>query len=149
MATPVFKGGKTAQIRLIKGAGAGTTMVLSSGADASDFQRQIDTYEVTTYGDGDKNYIAGLRGCTLKFSGPFATTYEDFFAPILGSTVQTKLDYAPLSTVAGNSRYRVSSTNTIPGFVIPTNFAISAPVGGRVSWSVDLLISGPVKSTKY
>lgn len=136
--TATFRDGRKTHLKLTR---AGTTMILSSGMDDSEFARAVDTHEVTVYGQDDKRHVSGLRGATLKGSGPYASTFESFLSGCLGSTANPTFGWSPLSTVAPNPFFT--------GSLIVTDYTISAPLSGRVAWSIDTIITGAVTSTKH
>lgn len=114
---------------------------LSSGIEEVSFPRSVDTAEVTTYGDNDRNYIAGLRSGTVSVTGIWASTYEEKIAPALGSTKLGWVSFGP-SGNAATSRRELART-------IITGYEAGAPVGDKVSMKIDFMITGPVTSTKF
>jgi len=118
-----------------------TYINLSSGIEEVSLPRSVDTAEVTTYGDNDRNYIAGLRSGTVSVTGIFASTYEEKIAPALGSTKLGWISFGP----AGNA---VASRRELARTII-TGYEVGAPFGDKVSMKIDFQITGPVKSTKF
>lgn len=135
---PTFRPGKKAFLKLVRGA---STMILSSGVDTGELARLCDTYDVTGWGKDDKNFIAGLRSATLKFSGPWASTYETFLSGGLGSSSLNAFTFGPESTVATRIK--------LTGNLIFTNYMVQAPVNGRINWTVDCQLTGAITSTKF
>jgi len=133
---PTHKTGRNASLKLIR---AGTTMNMSSGLDDSALARAVDTHEVTSYGDNDKFHLPGHRSATISGSGPWASTYETFLSGCLGTTGVT-FRYAPLSTETGNPLWT--------GSLLVTSYDVQLPAAGRVSYSIDTIITGAVTSTK-
>ena len=136
---PSFRAGKGAYFSLTS-ATAGT-INYSSGLDEASLERMAAALDVTTFGDNDEVYIAGLRGGTLSLSGHFASTYEEKLSALLGHTTTPQWIYGPEST--SNTRRKLS------GGGILTKFGIGAPVADKVSMSFDLQLSGAVTSTTF
>jgi len=113
----------------------------SSGIEEVSFPRSVDTAEVTTYGDNDRNYIAGLRGASISVTGIWASTYENLIAPLLGSTAASAFVFSPGSTAATNRK------ETGNAFI--TGYEVGAPVGDKVSMKIDFMVTGAVTSTKW
>ncbi len=138
---PTFRHGKSAYLSVVSATGG--TVNLSSGLDDAGLDRSVDTAEVTTFGDSDKNFIVGLRGGTISFAGHFASTYEEKLSALLGATAATAGNwiYGPEST--SNTRRKLSGSGIL------TKFAIGSPVGDKVGMSGDILISGSVTATTF
>ena len=113
--------------------------------DLSDFLKEVtvsaemDTAEVTTFGDNDKSYIPGLKDATLSFNGLFAasTTAVDDVANYLdgalgGSTKQVITVDVNRST--GGRAWMMQADDT--------KYDVSAPVDDIVTISVDARASG-------
>ena len=133
-----FRGGRRAYLKLSR---TGSTQIMSSGLDTGDLQRIADAYEVTHWGQDDKNFIAGLRSATFKIGGPWASTYEAFLSGSLGSSNLVAIDYGPESTASGRIRLKANA--------VLINYDLQTPVGGRAVWTGDLQLSGSVTSTKF
>ncbi len=100
-----------------------------------------DALDVTTFGDSDGVYIAGLRNATLSLSGHFASTYEEKLSALLGHTTTPQWIFGPEST--SNTRRKLS------GGAILTGFTIGAPVADKVSMSFTLQCSGAITATTF
>lgn len=116
------------------------TRVLLDEKDLSDFLREIsvsaemESGDVTTFGDNDRSYIPGLRDATFSFEGLFAasTTAADDVVNYLdgslgGSTKQVLTVDLQRSTGGRALMMRADDTS----------YDISAPVEDIVSVSVD------------
>lgn len=136
---PTFKHGKSAFFSMTSSTGG--TFNCSSGVDDSSLERAVATAEVTTYGDGDRVYLAGLRDATIPVSGMFASTYADKLDSLLASSTGTSWVWAPFGTSAGSQKYT--------GAAIVTKLNYKAPVDDKVSAEWDLQCSGPITSTNY
>jgi len=102
--------------------------------------RQMDTADVTTYGDVDRSFLAGLRNGTFTMSGIFASTYEDFLAPLMGQSTGIWAKFHPGGVGASLPKF------TAP--VIITALDVSAPIGDAVKYSITFQRAGLLTSTK-
>lgn len=118
----------------------GTTRNLSSGITESNFGRTIETADVTTYGDTDRSYLAGLRSGAISVSGLYASTYEDVISPLLGVSTGIGLKYYPHGKVSGRPALFCG--------VIFTDASIGAPVGDKVTMAMSMARTGSILSTK-
>lgn len=147
---PTFKHAKTAQVRLLFGAtvtvatGAvtgGTTVNLSSGVTDAAMSRAVDTSDVTTFGDSDRAFLAGLRNGTFSFNGILATTYEDKVTGLLGTSTGVAIVFSPHGTASGSPKFTAG--------IILTQADVSAPVADAVKATFAAQRTGAVLSTKY
>lgn len=136
---PSFRSGKSAYLTVTSATGG--TVNLSSGLDNASLNRVAQALKVTTFGDNDEVYIAGLRDATIKLSGHFASTYEEKLSAMLGASTLTSWVYGPEST--SNTRRKLS------GSAVVTNFTIGSPVGDKVSMSIDMQCSGTIVSSTF
>lgn len=136
---PSFRAGKSAMFTLTSATGG--TINYSSGLDDASLERAAKALDVTTFGDGDEVYIAGLRGGTISLSGHFASTYEEKLSALLGHSTTPQWVYGPESSA--NTRRKLS------GGAILTKFSIGSPVDDKVSMSFDLQLSGAITSTTF
>lgn len=134
-----FRPGKKAYLKLVHHA---STFIASSGLDASELGRLCETYDVTVYGNnGDRAFISGLRTANIKGGGPWASTFDAFLSLCMGSTAAVAFTYGPASTATGQRKFT--------GNMILKNTSISAPVGGRLAWTLDADITGAITSTNW
>ena len=131
-----FKHGKSAQLFV------GTTE-LSSFLNSGDKSTDVDTAEVTTFGQNWKVYLAGLIGANLSLAGSYDGTATTGPAAVLETCITGGTAW-PIKFFPGGSAtgQRQHSFNA---FV--TNYSESAPVGDAVSFSSTLQASGTVTST--
>jgi hypothetical protein len=134
---PTFRHGKGAHLSVVFG---GTTYNLSSGVDDTTMERMADTAEVTTYGDNDRNYIAGLRDGSWSVAGTFASTYE-LISSHMGSTALGTVRFGPHGTTTGYPKFQAS--------ILLTQFNVGAPVDDKISMDLTFQRSGALTSTKY
>jgi len=142
---PTFIHGKGAYFALstatTKTSTNATFINFSSGVEEVSLPRSVDTAEITTYGDGDREYIAGLRSGTISVTGIWASTYEEKIVTSLGSSKSVAFSFGPAGNTAGRRRER--------GKGIITSYEIGAPVGDKVSMSFEIQITGAVASTTF
>lgn len=136
---PTFQHGRKAVCTLTSATGG--TIVISSGMDDSELQRQVETAEVTTFGDDDKNYIVGLKDKTFSLSGHLSSTHVTKLDAMVGHSTGTTLGYSPLSTSNGNPYHS--------GSAIMTDYTIGASVGDKVNVSLDFQGTGAWTSTTH
>jgi hypothetical protein len=89
----------------------------------------VDAEDVTTYGDDDRNYIAGLRDGTADitaiFDGNGSTASADYqVATLLGSTAPRPLSFYPGNTTA-SSPARLGTVHVVAA-------SVAAPADARV-----------------
>lgn len=133
-----FKHGKSAYFKISV---TGSTIVLSSGLDDISYDREVETADVTTFGDGDRNFLPGLRTGTFQVSGHWASTYEIGIHPLLGGSTLVTARYGPQGSGTG-SPYRQVST-------IITNYSVGSPVDDKVSMSLTFQMSGSVSTGTF
>jgi hypothetical protein len=115
---------------------------LSNFVGNVDFPRDVDAPETTVFGNaGDRTYIAGgLRGATMSISGFWdptnSTGPDDVLSGVLGATGSLTFNYNPSGTGAGKVEYSGES--------ILTNYSVSQPVDGVISFTADLQVTGAV-----
>lgn len=139
---PTFVHGKGAYLGISTTTSTGAIVNFSSGVTEVSMPRSVDTAEVTTYGDNDRNYIPGLRTGTMSVTGIFASTYEEKVVTMMASS---KTSLAFLFGPAGNS----AGKRKEKGQAIVTGYEVGAPVGDKVSMKIDLQITGAVTSTAF
>jgi len=121
---------------------AGTLTDLSAFCEEVSLSRDIETAEVTTFGNDSKAYITGLTDGTVSFSGKFdagsASAVDQVLTGILGAA----------STVSWAYRVNSASTSTTnpeyQGEGILTSYEVSGSVGDAVTFSAELQCSGTI-----
>ena len=106
--------------------------------------RSLDTADVTSFGDNDRNYIPGLRGATCSFSGNFSSTHAEVLDGIFGrnSTATLSVEISPDGSTAAGRHLLKAET-----FI--TSLEYGAPVDDKVTMSGELLMTGAVTSTNH
>lgn len=116
---------------------------LSSYLDQADKSTDVDTAEVTVFGNGWKQFIAGLIGTTLSISGSYDGTATTGPAALMETAIANGTAWTwkffPGGSASGQRQHSFSA------FV--TNYSESSPVADKVTWSAEVLASGTVTST--
>jgi hypothetical protein len=120
----------------------GTLTDISSYLNNVDFSREIDTPESTVFGLDDRTYIAGLRTATFSLAGFWeAANLDALVGTILGQAAALEFEYGPGGSTSGDIKYT--------GSCFCTNYSVSNPVDGIVSFTADFQISGAVTRGTY
>ena len=123
---------------------AGTLINFSSGVRSMTLPRSMDTPEVTTFGDNDRNYIVGLRGAELSFDGVFSSTHAEVLDGIFGDATSTSysFEFSPDgSTAAGR--------HLLKGELVPASLEYGASFDDAVAMSVSWTVTGAITSTNH
>ena len=121
---------------------AGSLIDISAFCDEVSLSRDIETAEVTTFGDNAKEYIVGLTDATISVSGKFdaagASTIDAVLAGILGQEASSSFAYTPGvgSAGANNPKYT--------GECFLTSYEVSGGVGDVTSFSASLQCTGTI-----
>jgi predicted secreted protein len=121
---------------------AGTLTDISAFCEEVSLSRDIETAEVTTFGNDAKAYITGLTDGTVSISGKFdaasASAIDQVLSGILGaaSTVSWAYRVNSASTSATNPEYQ--------GEGILTSYEVSGSVGDAVTFSAELQCTGAI-----
>lgn len=131
---PTFAHGKSAVFKI----NDGTTMQdISNVVNSSSLSRSAETAEVTALGNSSKAYIPGLKDATVSLEGMADVTTSGYLDGILGT--ETTWEFYPAGTSAGEVKYSGSG--------ILTSLETSAEVGGAVSISGEVQVTGDVTRT--
>lgn len=127
---------------------SGVNRNLSNWLNSIDFPTVVDTAEVPGFGDGDKSVVVGLRGHTIKVAGNWDAASngpDDVFGNLAGQgasgTVTTTFIIGPGGSAIGAVKYT--------GNCVVTNYQVNAPIGGAVTFSADMVVSGSVTRTTF
>jgi predicted secreted protein len=90
----------------------GSLRDVSNVCNASGLARSCDAAEVTTFGQGDKAYIAGLRDATIPVEGFADPTVDGYFAGILGWGTPVAWELYPMGSASGRIKYSGSAVLT-------------------------------------
>jgi hypothetical protein len=136
---PTFRHGKAAVLTLSDT--AGTTFTLSSGLDDCSLDSTVETADVTTFGDNDRVYLAGLRTHSWSASGHMSSTHEGTLRGMLGNSTASNLGYGPQGNTATYTKYEAQTHIT--------GYSVASPVGDKVSFTVSGVITGAITSTVW
>ena len=135
-----FLHGKTAKFQIDNS--SGTLVDLSAYCEEVSLSRDIETAEVTTFGNSAKAYITGLTDATISISGKFdangASTVDSVLAGVLGQANTLTFEYQASNAAA-------SATNPkYTGECICTSYEVSASVGDAVTFSAEFQCTGTI-----
>lgn len=120
----------------------GSLQDISAFCEEVSLSRDIETAEVTTFGDDAKEYITGLSDATISLSGKFdsgtASAIDPVLTGVLGSasTVSWAYRVNSASTSATNPEYQ--------GEGILTSYEVSGTVGDAVTFSAEIQCTGAI-----
>jgi hypothetical protein len=138
--TVAFQHGKSAYFNLDTVGNSPTD--LSAYCDNIDMPQELETAETTVFGNSAKTYIAGLQGASISVSGPWDPTLDAHMTAIQAAPPSSStFIVGPQGSTAGQRKYT--------GECHVTNYSVSAPVGDKVTWSADLLVTGAVTRTTF
>ena len=120
----------------------GSLIDISTYCEEVSLSRDIETAEVTTFGDDAKEYITGLSDATISLSGKFdagsASAVDAVLSGILGQDATVSWAYRVNSA-------SVSATNPeYQGEGILTSYEVSGTVGDAVTFSAELQCTGAI-----
>lgn len=138
---PTFRHGRSAVIFFATAGSTTGAVRFSSGMNDGSLERSVETAEVTTFGDSDKRYLAGLRDATFSLKGNFSSTHEKKLTAMLGNSTGGYLIYNPESTASGRRKFK--------GSVIVTSLKLGSPIGDKVGLEVDMQWTGAITSTNW
>lgn len=129
---PTFSHGKSA---VLKVADSGAVLRdISNVVNKTGLKRQAETAETSALGSSSKSYIPGLKDATISLDGMADVTTSGYLDGVLGVT--TTWEFYPAGTATGSVKYS--------GSAILTSLETSAEVGGVVSVSGELQVTGDV-----
>jgi len=101
--------------------------------------RDIDTAEVSTLNDSNKDFVAGMRGATFSLDGRFDPTFDALVEGLLTAGTNTvNFEYYPAGTPVGPTKPKYS------GSCILTSNEIGTSVDDASSLTCELLVTGAV-----
>lgn len=136
-----FRHGKSAVFKLDNSSASLTD--ISAYLDDVSLPRSIETAETTTFGvsGGSKTYVTGLNDATISLSGKYDSTVDALLAGVLGQDTLLNWNYGPEGSTAGRIKFT--------GTAILTKYDVKSPVGGVVTFSADLQVSGSITRTTF
>jgi hypothetical protein len=113
---------------------AGALTDITSKLNDFSFPQTVGTEESTTFGDESQEFIATLKGATIDISGDWDSEIDSHLFGIQGLDATQTFEYYPTGESSGNVKYS--------GECRITSYEISSPVGGKISFSASLQITG-------
>lgn len=121
---------------------AGTLTDISAFCEEVSLSRDIETAEVTAFGNSAKAYITGLSDGTISISGKFdgtaSTGIDAVLSGVLGQNATVSWEYQPNNAAVGVSNPKYS------GEGILTSYEVSGSVGDAVTWSAEIQSTGTI-----
>jgi hypothetical protein len=112
---------------------------LSSYFNEASVSQDIETAEVTAFGNSAKSYITGLKDGTMSLSGMF-DGQQGAIDEVLSAALNTETAAAVTITPDGATFGKVCMS----GASLETSYEISSPVGDVVSASMEVQVTGGV-----
>ncbi len=112
---------------------------MTSYVDAHTLDISVDTADISTYGLTWKKNLAGLAGATLTLSGNYDPTLVTGPVIVLTGLIGAAA-FACVVYPGGNSAGQIS--HSFNGIL--TKYSQSAPIGGKVTFSADILVDGAI-----
>lgn len=128
-----FRHGKTASITV-------NSVDLSTFCDTLDLDISVDTADTSAFGSSWKSALAGMAGGTVSFSGSWDPTASTGPAAALWACITGGTAVAVVHKPGGTASGQRSNTFN----AIVTSYTESAPVGDKVTFSGEMLITGAV-----
>lgn len=99
-----------------------------------------DTAETTTFAQGSKQYVPGLRDATVPFEGPFDDAADVIMWPLYETGEIVDFEYCP----AGQG---VVGTPAYTGKMFCTSYEVTSDTGGPSNMSGEFQVTGDVTRT--
>lgn len=110
---------------------AGAAQTISGDVDSVNAPTDVDSAEVTGFGDNRKSFIIGQINTPITMSGPFGTAAHSILSGLVGGTVGYTFVYQPKGTATGLPK--------LSGEVLLSSYQLTSPIGGRVGWNATLV----------
>ena len=128
---------------------ANTLTDISAKCTNVDFPLDAEVTEVSGFGASSKVYIVGLKDSKISLQGNWDAAIDTQLFALLGAGEPTgqpanegfDFEYGPEGSATGATK------NT--GKAILTKFQKTSPIGGKVSFSAELQVTGDVTRTTY
>lgn len=135
-----FKGGTNSVFKIDNQ--AGTLTDISAYIKTTGLPQIADMYDVTTLGNTNKVYIAGLKDGTVAIGGPWDPTIDAVLALIVGGPsagATSSYEFLPHGTGTGNIKYS--------GECLLKEYSINTDVAAAVTFSGSIQFTGAVTRT--
>jgi hypothetical protein len=103
---------------------------------------EVELSDVSALGDEGHKNIPGLENASISVSGHWDSTLDALFgAPSAWKTATRTIEFGPAGGGGGSVKYTAECWIT--------NYAVSAAVADKVSWSATLQVDGQVTRTTF
>ena len=124
----------------------GTLRDISAYCRDVTFSSDLDTAEVSTFGDSAKEYLVGMYGATFSVSGVFDNTATTGPDAVLGGLISAHpasvtFKFGPEGSTACKIQYT--------GEAIMTSYEVSSSIGDANSFSANFTVTGAITRTTY
>jgi hypothetical protein len=116
---------------------------LSAYTDSSEYEEDLDSHDVTCYGNNGHVFAGGLTDGGFKFSG----TYDNTASTGPRAVLNPLLKAGALTTVIRRPEGTASTKPQDSFSFLLTKYVETSPVADMVKWSAEGKISGDVDST--
>lgn len=145
---PTFKHGKTAYVAIAAAATGTTAVSLGNVCTSASLTRPIDTAETTAFGStGGKSFVTGIPGGTFSIQGTMDPTVDAALTGLIGLDYAVGFEYGPGGNTAASGQPKFACTGNLaangyaaPGLIL-TNYQITAPVNGVVTFQADFQVT--------
>lgn len=137
-----FTHGKDSYFAIDQTSGSASPTNVSSYVDTVDgLPGDVEMADVTVYGDEGHKQIPGLQNVTITVAGNWDSTLDGYLAPARSETATRTFHFGPAGSGSGAVQYN--------GECWVSNYTVSAPVAGKVTWSATLMVNGVVNRTSF
>lgn len=114
---------------------------LSAYCNNTEWSREADTHDTTTYGKDSKTYEGGLKDGTVTISGTYDNTASTGPKAVIEPLLGTKVPFVmrPEGTGTGRPERTVD--------VVVSSYEETLPVADMITWSAELQLSDDVTDT--
>ena len=120
---------------------AGSPQDISAYTSKVTWPRNVDTADVTTFGQNAKNYVGGLSDSKVSLEGPWDAALEAIMQGIVGAAATKTVEHGPTGNTAGMRKLSAEG--------ILTSYEVDTGVDGAIMWKAELQISGDVTAGTY
>lgn len=114
---------------------------LSAYTTNSAITSEVDSHDVTTYGDEAHDYQGGLDNGSASLEGIYDNTATTGPRPVITGVLGSKVTFVRQPEGAGSGKPQDSVT------VLVTNYVETAPVADMIAWSCEMQLSSVVDRT--
>lgn len=130
-----FQHGKDSALKLDNVAGS-LTDISQYVRSSEGLPGSAEPAETTTYGKEAKTYIQGLSDAVVSLEGVWDSALDAVFGAPANWATTRSFEFGPAGSGSGAVKYS--------GEALISSYAVSAPVGGVVTWSATLQVSDAI-----